>query len=361
MLKMLWVFLSALTLKAEDLSKSWTWHGFLDVQYAYDANAPGNGDRPYTTQPARANEFNLNLAYIDANLDSNKLRSRLALQAGTSVQSNYSSEPQRGQVSGGDLSRHVQEAKIGYRVGDATWLDAGIFFGHLGAESFISRDNLVLTRSLVADYSPYYFSGAKLSRRFNDRFSGLLVVVNGWQNVSENNTDKSAGTGLEYAWGWGSLNYNTLFGNEVSPDLDGQQRKGQFRHFHDLIFKARVDSTWEFVAQLDLGFQQKADQARFSDWMGWVLMSRYALNPTRKISLRLEQYRDADQVILVTSEPVAFSAFGGSVGFDEELEKDLVWRSEARYLKADNDVFPKGGSKTSDDNLTLTTSLALSL
>lgn len=121
-----------------------TWGGFIDTQWAYDFNSPPNGDRAFTTQPARSNEFSINLAFIDVKIDSPRTRGRLALQAGTSVQSNYSSEPKNGTVSGGDLSRHIQEARIGYAIGDRTWVDAGIFFAHVGAESWISKENLTL-------------------------------------------------------------------------------------------------------------------------------------------------------------------------------------------------------------------------
>ena len=37
---------------------------------------------------------------------------------------------------------------------DNLWLDAGIFVSHIGLESANSRDNLTLTRSIMADNSP---------------------------------------------------------------------------------------------------------------------------------------------------------------------------------------------------------------
>ena len=63
------------------------------------------------------------------------------MQAGTSVQANYASEPTLGTVSGPDLARNIQEAYVGYRVTDKLWIDEGIYFSHIGFESWISRDN----------------------------------------------------------------------------------------------------------------------------------------------------------------------------------------------------------------------------
>lgn len=336
-----------------------SWGGFIDGQYAYDFNHPPNGDRSFSTQPARSNEFNINLAFIEAKIETAKTRSRFAMQAGTSVQSNYSSEPSKGSVSGPSLSRHIQEARIGYLISDFTWIDAGIFFAHVGAESWISRDNIVLTRSLVADYSPYYLSGVKLTHAFSDRLTFQLLVVNGWQNISENNTDKTLGTAVEYASDRWILAYNTLVGQEVSPDLNGSPRSSKLRHFHNFILKSKALSDWEWITQFDLGFQNKPSSSSASHWGGLSLMIRYALNSEQKISLRAESFQDLDQIVIVTNTSHGFDGLGGSIGFDQSLEDGIIWRTELRYLKASQDIFPKE-NVFSSQNWTATTSWALS-
>lgn len=337
------------------------WGGFVDTQYAYDFNAPANGDRAYTTQAARHNEFNINLGYIEAKVSSDKIKGRFALQTGTSVQSNYSSEPRRGSVSGGDLSRHIQEANLGYSISDKTKIETGIFFSHIGAETWISKDNLVLTRSLIADYTPYYLSGVKLTHSWTERLNTQLLLVNGWQIISENNTDKSIGTVIEYSFEHFVVSYNTLLGNEVSPDLNGSPRLGSFRHYHDLIIKSKNYQFWEFAAQIDTGFQKKLDSSDYSQWQGASLMFRYKLDNSQKISFRGEFLHDPDQIVVVTGgDRSSMTTIGGSLGFDQTLESNLLWRNELRYLKANNNVFTKDQNTFVNDNCTLTTSLALS-
>lgn len=344
---------------AEESHPKLTWGGYIDTHYSYDFNNPPNGDRSFTTQPARSNEFNLNLAFLDVNLTSERIRGRLAYQVGTSVQSNYSAEPRLGTVSGPDLSRHIQEARVGYKVSDKTWIDAGIFFAHVGAESWISRDNLTLTRSLVAEYSPYYLSGVKFSHSATDALTLQLLATNGWQNVSENNTDKNVGTGIEYSWDRLSLAYNTMVGHEVSSDLYGTPRKGEARHFHNLILKSKNSELTEWAAQLDMGFQQKPSSSKFSQWQGFTLMGRFKVADGKKVSVRIEGYQDFDQIVLVTGQPDSFNAVGGSIGFDQVLEAILTWRTELRYLAADAQVFPKNTTELSKQNISATTSVAL--
>lgn len=339
--------------------KKLSFGGFIDAQYAFDFNAPASGDRAFTTQPARHNEFNINLGFAEVKYDTEKVRSRFALQAGTSVQANYFSEPTNGSISGGELSRHVQEARIGYKLSDKTWVDAGIFFSHVGAEGWISKDNLTLTRSLVADYSPYYLSGIKISHAAIERLNLLFLVTNGWQNISENNQDKSIGTGIEYSFDHFSMAYNTLIGNEVSSPLNSIARSSQFRHFHDLLVKSRGLENWEWVAQYDIGFQKKDTESGNHLWQGALLMARYKLTPSQKVSARIEYYQDRNQILLVTNTPNAFEGYGGSLGYDEQLEENVLWRIEARYLETNSSLFAKKLNQLVDSNITITTSLSL--
>jgi hypothetical protein len=83
---------------------------FVDGYYAFDFNRPRDLDRAYTTQPARHNEFNANLAFVEATLSGSRVRGRLALQAGTSVQANYAGEPTTGAVSGATLGGAAKRA-----------------------------------------------------------------------------------------------------------------------------------------------------------------------------------------------------------------------------------------------------------
>ena len=134
--------------------------------------------RPSTMLGTNGHSGNINLAYIEVKLEATHYRGRLALQTGTSVQSNYSGEPTIGRVSGPSLSRMVQEAVVGMQVARNVWVDAGVFFSHLGMEGWVSRDGPTYTRSLVADYSPYYQSGVKLTWTASPKLTAQLHVVN---------------------------------------------------------------------------------------------------------------------------------------------------------------------------------------
>jgi hypothetical protein len=330
--------------------------GFLDGYYAYDFGRPANFDRPFTTQATRHNEFNIGLAYMEAKLIGPRIRGRLALQTGTAVQANYGAEPTVGVVSGPALSRFVQEAVAGYHVSPSLWIDAGIFFSHIGMESFISRDNLTYTRSLSADFTPFYETGAKITWQRSPKLAALFAVVNGWQNISENNQDKAFGMRLDYApRSTTTFSYYDFFGNEASS--------GQLRVFNGVGLKTNLTRVLALQANFDYGTQQHADSSRTSHWYSSGLIGRLQVSPDLGLSMRIERYHDPDQVMIVTGVPASFSASLASVGFDVSPLHNLrlLWRSEARGTWGRNPVFPDRSvaSGFSKNDYVIVTSLAL--
>src|SRR5262249_43105333 len=112
--------------------------------------------RAYLTQPVRDREPSVNLGYGEIKLNTDRFRGRLAIQGGQSVEQNYAAEPEQG-------VKYIQEAVLGTTLGEDLWVDAGIYFSHIGAESWISSNDWAYTRLLASDFTPYYQSGAKLS------------------------------------------------------------------------------------------------------------------------------------------------------------------------------------------------------
>jgi hypothetical protein len=337
----------------QDTSRHVAWGGFIDTYYAWDGGHPGSIDRPFTTQAARHNEFNINLAHVAVTLSGDRVRGRLALQAGTSVQSNYAGEPSVGTLSGNSLSRHIQEATVGARIATGLWADAGIYFSYIGGEGWISRDNATYTRSLVAEYSPYYLSGARLTwQPRRSPFTFQLHVMNGWQNISETNSDKAVGGRVDWQVSPAlTLSYGNFFGNELPDSVPASTRA-----FNQVLAKLSLPAGLVVQGQFDYGKQGG------SVWFGWTLTGRKPVTPAVAVAARLEQYSDPDQVIVVTGTPNPLKTVGGSLGLDVGRTDGLLWRTEVRGLRASAPLFPSGGAANGSRNsLLVVTSMALSL
>jgi len=347
---------TATTHPSPDTAVTLSFGGFVDGYYAYDFGRPANFDRPFTTQAARHNEFNVNLAYVEVKLSGARVRGRLALQAGTSVQSNYAAEPAIGAVSGPELSRFIQEAVAGYQISPSLWVDGGIFLSHIGMEGFISRDNLTYTRSLSADFTPYYESGAKLTWQATPKLTALFTVVNGWQNISENNQDKAVGVRLDYARSSSTtFSYYNFIGNEVSSS--------RLRIFNGVGFKSGLTPSFTLQGNFDYGTQQKAQDAGSSAWWSTGLTGKVQLSPVVGVSGRIEHYNDPDNVIVVTPLPGGFKATTSSLGIDVSPvgSPRFLWRNELRGTWATEPIFPdtQAATGTSSSNGVLVTSMAL--
>lgn len=132
--------------------------GYAEVYYQQDFSNPIKNDRPgFIYSHNRNNEFNLNLGFIKASYNTDMVRANITLATGTYMNANYVAEPSN--------LRNIYEANIGVKLSRKhdLWLDVGILPSHIGSESAVSKDCYTLTRSIAAENSPYFETGAKLT------------------------------------------------------------------------------------------------------------------------------------------------------------------------------------------------------
>lgn len=338
-----------------DTSVAVKFGAFVDGYFAWDTHRPRSLDRAYTTTAARHSEFNVNLAFVDATLIAPRLRGRFAAQFGTSVQANYAAEPRIGSNSGPDVSRYIQEAYVGYRVVPNVWIDAGVFFAPFGAENWISRDNPVYTRSLIADNSPYYESGVRVSWQAPKSLALQAHIINGWQNVSETNEGKAVAVRADWrAIPRLTLSYDGFVGNEQPDSLAARTRQ-----FHEGIARLTVDDRTSVTASFDVGTQPRANAGGRAFWRGFAVLLRRELSSNVGLGARVEGYSDPEQVIVTTGVDHGLRATGGSLNVDVQLHPRAVWRSEYRQLDARDAVFPDAMSGHVRGNRAFISSLSL--
>jgi len=322
-----------------------TFGAFVDGYYAYDFGRPASHDRAFTTQAARHDEASVNLAHVEARYASPKVRGRLALQAGTSVQFNYAGEPDE---LAGTQPNHlplIQEAIVGVSVAPTLWIDGGIMLSHIGSESWISIDNPTYTRSLAAEFSPYYETGVRATWQALPNLAAQVNVVNGWQRISESNEDKAVGARID----WTpiaplTLSYSNFVGREPAA-ATGEQ---DVRVFHDFIARWAPDERALLIATVDFGAQDEGD------WLAASLAGRYWITPAIGVNARVERFDDEDGVVSATGIDASpgLVTNGASVGIDVQ-RGPAVWRTELRtFFGAEEAIFPDrdagdGGAKSS--------------
>ena len=330
---------SLLTAQTPELKLS----GFVDAFYSYDTNTPNTSKRQeFLFNHNRHNEFNLNLALLKVSIEESKYRANVALQAGTYPLDNYPS---------GYENLHEANAGVSLNADNSLWLDAGIFSSHLGFESAISMDNYTLTRSLAAESSPYFLTGAKLTYTPSLELEMALVVSNGWQTIEKTdpNTKPAIGTQLLYTPNNTiRLNWSTFIG-----EADELQRR--LRLFNNIYGEFMASEKLSLIAGFDIGALEHLHGSNSYDiWHISSLLAKYSFTQEYAMGARLEYVSDKDGAV-IAGNGFGMNTFGASTNFDYLLQNNVALRSELRWLQDKNAAY----KEYAKENLALTASLAI--
>ena len=319
------------TAAATPVASPWTFYGYVDAYYGYDFNRASSPLRPaFLYSHNRQNEFTVNHGLVGARYQDTRVRASLALQVGTYVEANYAAEV--------PALRPVYEAYAGFRPTRNTWLDLGIFASHIGFESAISKDNWTLTRSVMAENTPYYESGARFTYEVSPKLTLAALVLNGWQNIRENNRGKAVGTQIQWkpSAKW-VLNSSTFAGNEQPQDSARRQR-----YFHDFYASYAATSRLSLAVVFDIGQQQAPGRAA-DTWHAGSAFVRYAIAKQWTAAARAEYYAADHGVIIVALAPAAATASvlvrGASLNLDYAPARQVLVRLEGRVLRAEQPLF----------------------
>jgi hypothetical protein len=350
------LFLLSIQLSAQ-IDSSWTekpvvqLSGFADIFYVYDFNQPQGAERQaFLFNHNRHNEFNLNLGFVKFNIEQTKYRANFALQTGTYANDNYAAEPV--------LLKNIFEANIGISLNDKNnlWLDAGVMPSHLGFESAISMDNMTLTRTLSAESSPYFLTGAKLTYNPTEKWELAALLVNGWQRIQrlEGNSLPSIGTQVIYKPNEKtSLNWSSFIGTD---DPDATRR---MRYFNNFYGQFQLSKNFSFITGFDVGVQQQSKNSSTYDyWLSPVFIGQLTINEKWKTAFRAEYYQDKTGVIIPRMTENGFQTTGVSLNLDYSPAQNISCRIEARWFNSKDTIF-ETSTNPSNNNFFIGTSLAI--
>ena len=326
--------------------------GYAETYYSYDFNKPVNNTKPpFIYSYNKNNEVSVNLAFVKGSYNTESVRANLALAGGSYMNSNYASEP--------GVLNNIYEGNVGLKLSkkDNLWLDAGVFSSHIGFESAVGKDNWTLTRSLSADNTPYYETGAKLSYTSeNDVWFVSALVLNGWQHIRrvEGNSSPSFGTQVTYNPSTKvTLNWSTFIGND-KPDNDKKMR--YFNNFYGIF---QLNNGLAAIVAFDIGAEQEnKGSSAMNTWFNPTMILKFTPTAKTAITIRAEYYDDKNGVIIATGTPNGFKTWGFSSNFDYAITNNIVWRVEARALSSKDSIFIKNNN-IANNNAFVTTALAI--
>jgi hypothetical protein len=268
------------------------------------------------------------------------------------MDANYSAEP--------GVLKNIFEANAGVKISKKKniWVDAGIMPSHIGFESALSKDCWTLTRSMLADNSPYFETGVKLSYTSdNEKWYLSALLLNGWQRIQRIDGNNSPAFGHQLTF---KPNAKLAFNSSSFIGSDKPDSVKQMRYFHNLYAQIQATKKLGFIAGFDIGAEQQTkSSSKYNLWYSPVLIARYATTTKSFLALRFEYYFDKNGVIISTGTANGFQTLGYSVNYDYIIRENILWRIEAKMLNSKDRVFMEGVNST-NTNYAIGTSLAIS-
>lgn len=339
------LFISQLIFSQEKQVK-FDFSGYIETYYAYDFNTPSSETKlPFMYNYNRHNEFNANIGLLRAKAEYENVYASIALQSGTYVDDNYANEN----------TKLLNEAFVGLYLDSAKkqTIEVGILPSYIGFETATSSSNLTLTRSILAENSPYFMTGVKYGYKPNEKWSYAFLVTNGWQKIKRTNTKipPSLGTQISYKPNAKSLfNWSSYLGKEVYYDYWG------LRFFNNFYWDYQCNAQWRIISGFDIGMQDiDSVKTDYQVWYSPVIMTQYTWNNKWQTTFRAEYYQDKNNIIITSND--TFKTIGSSLNVDYNFNAKVKFRTEARYLQSQEKVFLKDEVPT-NNNFYITTSLS---
>jgi hypothetical protein len=278
--------------------KDITFSGYVQTTYNFNFEDPPSRTNKLRVFDDDANQFTINnieLAISRQPTEKVPVGFGVVMNAGRDTRKTKA----LGLGAGDDNPFDLQQAYVTYvaPVGKGVTFKAGKFATLLGAEVIEAPANFNVSRSLLFGFAiPFTHVGALATYPFADQVSATLGVVNGWDNVKDNNRGKAAIGQVSLAPVEGlTLLVNGIWGAEQT-NLDSPKR-----WVVDVVATYVPPSLKALTLQAnyDYGEEDRAVDTgtgalRDATWQGISLIANYDLTEKFSFAVRGEYFIDQD-------------------------------------------------------------------
>lgn len=344
---------------------------YLDTYFNYDFNRPIDNTHTISSTIGRSNEFTLNLASVGIETTYKNVIGRIWLQfgqMGAIIQEQDATTLKGRNTSIGNL-KYIREAAAGYHFNKAYGLNVemGIFMSYIGLESYLTQENWSYQRSMVCDFTPFYFSGVRVQYYPSKNYRTELWLLNGWQSYNS----WSKGLGI------GSSNYYRPTENLqlVANFYHGTESKTgtkRFHHDNSVVLRYLNNPSKKGLSQAAFslnshyGFQYGHGISASKQYMlGSSLSNRLWFNKNKlALTLRADALKNPGLYLAFSPSPVTPNAFTDAIAADSKQNLSLfqfsstfdvmpndffTCRIEHRFRASNKPYFAGHGGTTSPD------------
>jgi hypothetical protein len=239
------------------------------------------------------------------------------------------------------IFQNIEQAYISYLAptGKGLQIDLGKFVTPMGNEVIETKDNWNYSRSLLFALAiPYYHMGARFTYSPNDQVTLQGLLVNGWNNVTDNNTGKTLGGSITYKPS-GAL---TFIENYITGPEQNNTNTG-WRNTSDTVVTYTANKQTSLAFNYDYGHDAGAPCPTQSSptcsvaWQGLAAYLKYQASPVFAVIPRYEWYKDRDGYTTGLSQTVQEFTLTAEV----KHKDGVLMRIEYRGDYSDNPFFIK--------------------
>lgn len=298
-----------------------------DLYYTNNFNDPSTGYNDLYNFNFRSDMPHLNFAKFAMEKASGVVGFRVDVGAGQTV--NWMASTDRAPEGMKYLEQVFLEFRPNHMHG--IQFDVGKFVTSAGAEVIESNANWNYSRSLLFGWAiPYYHLGLRTTIPVTKSFTAGVQIVNGWNNVKDNNSGKTVGLVANYAWKKVTWSNNFYSGPEKNDTNKG------FRNLYDTTVLITPNDKTNVYLNFDYGSDKNIDTGR-STWVGFAAAARYQLTKRIAFAPRAEVFSDRNGFSTGTAQTIKEVTLTG----EYKLVDGLVSRIEFRHDQSDQPFFNK--------------------
>jgi hypothetical protein len=320
--------------------------GYVDAYANINFNNPASGQNgAYRTFDARANTFSLNFATLTMAHDADPIGFRMDFGFGRGYEIFHLFEPLGAEER--NIVRNIMQAYVTVKPKNAGGFqfDFGKFVTSAGAEVTETHLNWNYSRSLIYSLGPFYHFGARISKPVTGYWTTGFQLVNGWNNVDDNNTGKTFGFTNAFTSKKASYYVNYYTGPEKTGTNEG------YRHFIDQVLLLTPHDKASFSFNYDYG-REKALDGSVGIISAISGAAKFQANDWFALSPRLEYFNDrgiwTTGVVQKIKEVTLTAEFKHKKGFMTKVEYRRDWSNVPYFddsegnLKKSQDTFLVG-------------------
>lgn len=331
-----------------------TLNGLIDMYYMYDFNHPAPGSlvagRAFDV---KSDSFSLSLLELNVNravTTASPLGFTATVTLGKTADIVNATEP-----GGVNTYKYLQQLYATYLLGKTT-VDFGKFVTMMGYEVIESSSNDNYSRGLLFTYAiPFYHMGFRVTQPINGTLSSQLFLVNGWNDVEDENGGKTIGADLN--WTPNSkvnLILNWMGGDEGSATTGGGIGFATpgIRNTQTLDFVGvfNVTSLLKLGLNVDYASAKGKGGVTSGNWSGEAVYARYQLPRGNDLAFRMEHFEDTNGLRTGFAQNLNEITFT----MEHDWHTNLITRVEYRHDYAGANGFFNTGSGGGHDQDTLT-------